>query len=89
MTLNNVIVSTTILLGLVVLAQVFFFQVKEQKLNNIILGFTKWMGNQEKINNALSSATVAVDTELVKNGVFQKSVVADYVWESKQDTAEV
>lgn len=74
------------LLALVVLAQVFFFQIKEKKLNNLILGFTKWMGEQEKINNVLSTAVVDVDTALVKHGIFNKSIVAEYIVEKKDKT---
>jgi hypothetical protein len=81
---NGLIYAICSLLALVVLSQVAFFQRKERKLHNIILGFTGWMENQEKINQALSAALVEVDTSLVEKGTLDKSIVGKYVWEQKK-----
>lgn len=83
--LNGVIVSITVLLGIVVLAQVVFFQIKERKLNNIILGFTGWMQNQETINQAISAAVIELDTDLISRGILDKSSVTKYIVEQKKE----
>lgn len=71
------------LLALVVLAQILFFQRKERKLNNLILGFTGWMANQERINQALSAALVESDAVLLEKKILDTSIVSKYIWESK------
>lgn len=76
------------LLALIVIAQVGFFQRKERKLNNIILGFTGWMANQERINQAISAALVESDSALVEKKVLDKSIVAKYIWENKDKKEE-
>jgi hypothetical protein len=80
---NEVLIAIVGLLGLVVIAQVGFFQVKERKLIATIRDLTAWMQQQEHVTHALSAAIVALDKNLVVNKVVDKSAVSNIIWEEE------